>query len=83
MPILEEWLIHRRVSIHKDLIKLGEQASRNLVMFNRGICEVVHRDQKFPVGWVRLRAEQRALQLDFGACRTTATDNLETPEKGC
>ena len=69
--------LESRVSIQKDLNKLEEQASRNLMKFNKGKCKVMHRGQKYPMHQVRLRAEQTTPQLEFGACRTTATDNLE------
>ncbi|XP_042640335.1 LOW QUALITY PROTEIN: protein disulfide-isomerase A5 [Tyto alba] len=40
--------LENRVSIQKDLSKLEEQASRNLMKFNKGKCKVVNRGRKNP-----------------------------------
>lgn len=66
-----------RVSIQNDLNKLEEQASRSLMELNKGKCETLHWGQKEPMSQAGLRAQQPTPQLEFGACRTTATDNME------
>lgn len=71
---LEEWNTgESRVSIRKDLNKPEEQASRNLVRFNKGKWS---RALESAVPHVPGQAERWA-QLEFGAHTTTAAHSLE------